>query len=247
MISGPRSFTKPFLCTIALFSLLGCSSNSRPGSDPAPPIAQVDESNAITKKDEFLVKFTTTKGDFLVLVHRKWAPIGAERFYTLLQEQYYDDCAFFRVIKDFVVQFGVNGTPEVTDKWRNSPIPDEPSEIPNKRGTITFASLGPNTRSAQIFINYDNNMHLNGDYMPFAEVIEGMGVVDSFNDEYGRELAMKQLDIMQYGNRYLKELYPNVDYVKTARIIEENGQPYVEPEVKKTTVEPTAETSSQGN
>lgn len=247
MILGPRTHSKPLFCAIALFSLLGCSSNSQQGSDPAPPIAQVEESNTITKNDEFLVKFTTTKGDFLVLAHRKWAPIGADRFYTLVQEHYYDDCAFFRVIKDFVVQFGVNGTPEVSAKWKNSPIPDEPSEIPNKRGTITFASLGPNTRSAQIFINYQNNKHLNGGYMPFAEVIEGMGVVDSFNDEYGRELAMKQLEIMQYGNRYLKELYPNVDYVKTARIIEENGKPYVEPEVKKSTEETTAEASPQGN
>ena len=122
----------------------------------------------------FKVKFETSTGDFIVEVHREWAPIGAERFYQLVKSGFYDECRFFRVVPGFMVQFGINGDPGVQRQWENN-ITDDPVVKSNTRGFVTFATSGPNSRTTQIFINFGDNESLDGQgFAPFGEVIEGM-------------------------------------------------------------------------
>lgn len=169
----------------------------------------------------FRVLFSTTAGDFTVEVHRDWAPIGAEHFYRLIAAEYYDDNAFFRVVPDFMVQFGLAGDPEVTGKWRQQ-LTDDPPMKSNKRGYITYAKTSnPNSRSTQLFINYKDNAFLDSQgFAPFGEVIDGMDVVESINAEY--EELPNQTAIETQGNTYLNAEYPNLDRIKTARFLEEN-------------------------
>src|SRR5438045_7796240 len=109
---------------------------------------------------KYKVKFTTTKGDFVVEVQRDWAPQGADRFYNLVKHGFYEDTRFFRVIKGFMVQFGISGDPAINKVMQEARIQDDPVKQSNKRGNITFATAGPNTRTSQVFINYRNNHNL---------------------------------------------------------------------------------------
>src|SRR5712692_6711746 len=81
--------------------------------------------------DVYKVKFTTTKGDFVVQVTRAWAPLGADRFYNLIQNGFYNDAAFFRVIKGFMVQFGISANPAVARVWHSANIKDDPVKQSN--------------------------------------------------------------------------------------------------------------------
>jgi peptidyl-prolyl cis-trans isomerase A (cyclophilin A) len=169
---------------------------------------------------EYQVKFETTAGDFTVDVHRDWAPKGADRFHELVKSGYYDDARFFRVVPGFVVQFGMAGDPELTQKWKEQPIADDPVKESNKRGTITFATSGPNSRTTQVFINYGDNARLdNLGFAPFGLVSgEGMQAVDKINAEYREQPS--QLQIGRQGNEYLKREFPKLDYIKKATIVE---------------------------
>lgn len=134
----------------------------------------------------YLVNFETTQGNFVIQVNRDWAPLGADRFYNLVNNGYYTDCSFFRVIPGFMVQFGINGNPEINKVWRETNIKDDPVRESNLRGYITFATSGPNSRTSQVFINYANNSRLDSmGFAPFGKVIEGMNVVDKIFSEYG--------------------------------------------------------------
>ena len=125
---------------------------------------------------EFTVKFVTTKGDFTVKVTRAWAPLGADRFYNLAKHHFFDNAAFFRVVPGFIVQFGLSADPKVARVWRAANFKDDKVTQSNKRGTITFATAGPNTRTTQLFINFGNNAGLDGQgFSPFGEVTDGMG------------------------------------------------------------------------
>src|SRR5256886_11240842 len=136
--------------------------------------------------DSFRVRFATTKGDFVIAVHRAWAPHGADRFYVLVRSGFYDGVGFFRVTPGFMAQFGIHGDTAVTVAWRQRVIPDDPVRRSNQRGLVTFATAGPGTRTTQIFINYRDNSRLDSDgFTPFAEVVEGMQVVDSLYGGYG--------------------------------------------------------------
>ncbi|HLJ50303.1 MAG TPA: peptidylprolyl isomerase [Bryobacteraceae bacterium] len=136
--------------------------------------------------DVYRVQFDTTKGSFTVEVHKDWAPLGADRFYELAKKKFFDGNRFFRVLKGFVVQFGINGKPDVMDYWYQLRIPDDPVKQSNTRGTITFATSGPATRTTQVFINYDDNTKLDAQgFAPFGRVVQGMEVVDNLNGEYG--------------------------------------------------------------
>jgi peptidyl-prolyl cis-trans isomerase A (cyclophilin A) len=174
--------------------------------------------------DTFQAKFDTTKGEFIVEVTRAWAPIGADRFYNLVKNGFYNDCRFFRVIENFMVQFGINGTPDVAIAWYNAKIKDDSVVQSNTRGYITYAMAGPDTRTTQLFINFKDNSSLDKQgFSPFGKVIEGMDVVDSIYNGYGegapRGNGPEQGRIIQEGNSYLKASFPKLDYIKSATIV----------------------------
>ncbi len=174
--------------------------------------------------ETYHVIFTTTKGDFTLEIHRDWAPSGADRFYNLVKIGFYNGDAFFRVVKGFMVQFGINGDPQVNAKWFNAKIPDDlATNHSNLRGTISFATAGPNTRTTQVFINYANNTFLDSmGFTPFGKVSQGMDVVDSLFNGYGdgppSGPGPDQNQVQQQGNAYLKADFPHLDYIKTAVI-----------------------------
>ena len=154
---------------------------------PTPPAPLLDPEQATEQApDRFRVRFDTTKGPFVIEVRRAWAPRGADRFYNLVRLGYYDNVTFFRVIEDFMVQFGIHGDPEVGSVWRYAQIPDDPVKQSNERGMVTFATAGPGTRTTQVFINYKNNAGLDRQgFAPFGRVVEGMDVVDTLYSGYG--------------------------------------------------------------
>lgn len=166
----------------------------------------------------FRVLFTTSKGPFTVEVHRDWAPNGADRFYELVKDGFYDGNRFFRVVPNFVVQWGIADDPAVQAKWRDKTIPDDPVVQSNKTGTITFAKTGsPNSRTTQLFINLKDNPGLDGQgFAPFGQVINGLNVVESLYSGYGEMPDQNQ--IQTQGNAYLQSQFPMLDYIETAKI-----------------------------
>jgi peptidyl-prolyl cis-trans isomerase A (cyclophilin A) len=176
---------------------------------------------ALTEKAPatYKVKFDTSAGAFVVQVHRDWAPLGADRFYNLVKAGFFDDVRFFRVIPNFMVQFGINGTPSVSTIWSRAQIKDDPVKQSNKRGYITFATAGPNTRTTQVFINYQDNDNLDKQgFAPFGEVTQGMNVVDKLNSQYEGKPQEQFVKIQTEGNAFLNKQFPKLDYVKTATI-----------------------------
>jgi peptidyl-prolyl cis-trans isomerase A (cyclophilin A) len=177
--------------------------------------------------DTFRAKFTTTKGDFVIEVTRKWAPNGADRFYNMVKIGYLNDVAFFRNIEGFMVQFGINGDPKVNKKWRDANIKDDPVVKSNTPGYVTFAqSSARNSRSTQVFINFGDNSRLDRDrFAPFGKVVEGMDVVKSLYNVYGEGApngrGPDQQRVQLEGNTYLKKSFPKLDYIKKAVIVEE--------------------------
>jgi peptidyl-prolyl cis-trans isomerase A (cyclophilin A) len=166
----------------------------------------------------FKAKFTTSAGDFVVEVHRDWAPRGADRFYNLVRNGYFTNASFFRVVRGFVVQFGLNANPAITKVWTEARIQDDPVVQSNKRGTLVFATAGPNTRTTQLFINYADNPRLDGmGFAPFGTVVEGMDTVDKIFPGY-RESPRQDL-ITSQGDAYLKANFPLMDKIKLARIV----------------------------
>jgi peptidyl-prolyl cis-trans isomerase A (cyclophilin A) len=171
----------------------------------------------------YKAKFDTSKGTFVVEVHRDWAPNGADRFYNLVKNGYYNDARFFRVIDGFMVQFGINGNPKIAAAWQDANIKDDPVKQSNTRGMVTFATAGPNTRTTQVFISFGDNAGLDGQgFSPFGKVISGMDVVDSLYSGYG-EGAPKghgpnQGIVQSLGNAYLEKAFPKLDYIKKATI-----------------------------
>jgi peptidyl-prolyl cis-trans isomerase A (cyclophilin A) len=172
--------------------------------------------------ETYKVKFDTSKGVFVVEVHRDWAPLGADRFYNLVRNGFYNNVRFFRVLAGFMAQFGMNGTPAVQKVWQSGQqLKDDPVKQSNKRGYITFANAGPNSRSTQVFINMVDNTFLDPEAMhfaPFGQVVEGMEVVDMLYTGYGRQNVPDQQRITNEGNAYLTKEYPKLDFVKTATI-----------------------------
>jgi peptidyl-prolyl cis-trans isomerase A (cyclophilin A) len=170
------------------------------------------------------VKFDTSAGEFVVKVTRDWAPNGADRFYNLVKNGYYDDVRFFRAIAGFMVQFGINGEPAVNTAWRNARIAPDPVKQSNKKGYITYAmGATPDTRTTQVFINYGNNANLDKmGFAPFGEVIKGIEVVDKLHTGYGegapRGKGPDQSLVQEKGNAYLTTNFPKLDYVKKATI-----------------------------
>jgi peptidyl-prolyl cis-trans isomerase A (cyclophilin A) len=170
----------------------------------------------------FKASFVTSQGTFVVTVHKDWAPKGADRFYNLVKSGYFDDIRFFRVIPNFMAQFGIHGTPSVSAAWTSARITDDPVKQSNKRGFVTFATAGPNTRTTQLFVNFGDNASLDKQgFSPFGEVTSGMDVVDKLFSGYGEIYQRKDFELprfMSEGNAYMNKAFPKMDYVKTATI-----------------------------
>jgi peptidyl-prolyl cis-trans isomerase A (cyclophilin A) len=173
----------------------------------------------------YKVRFDTSKGTLVIEVHRDWAPNGADRFYNLVKNGFYDNTRFFRVVSGFMVQFGINGDPRISAQWRNANIPDDSVRQSNQRGYITFATAGPNTRTTQVFINFADNRALDSQgFSPFGRVVSGMNVVDALYSGYGEGAPQgqgpEQGRIQSQGNAYLMSGFPKLDYIKKATIVQ---------------------------
>jgi peptidyl-prolyl cis-trans isomerase A (cyclophilin A) len=168
---------------------------------------------------EFSAAFDTSAGPFVIRVHRAWAPKGADRFYNMVKYGFFDNARFFRVVPNFMVQFGINGDPTIQAPWRDANLIDDPVTQSNKRGMVTFAKTGaPNSRSTQIFINFRDNGGLDRQgFAPFGEILSGMEAVDKITAEYGE--SPDQMRIQSQGNAYLAKEFPRLDFVKKATIV----------------------------
>jgi peptidyl-prolyl cis-trans isomerase A (cyclophilin A) len=203
----------------ACLALIGCSSSD--DNKKAPPAAsKVKE----TVPDLFHVKLDTSKGTVDIEVHRDWAPAGADHFFQLVKSGFYDGARFFRVVRGFVVQFGINGDPQTNAMWANAMLPDDPVKQPNVTGTVTYAMRGPGTRNTQIFINLaDNRKSLDSQgFAPIGKVVDGMPVVLDLYGFYGEMAPMGQgpdpTRIQQQGNDYLDSHFPRLDFIKKATV-----------------------------
>ncbi len=196
----------------------GAAPKAAPKAAPAKPNLLEPSSLRSKGPETYKVKFTTTKGDVILEITRAWAPMGADRFYNLVRGGFFTDVAFFRVIPGFMAQFGLSPRPDVAQAWDKAKILDDKVTQSNKRGMLTFATAGPNTRTTQLFINYGDNTRLDADgFAPFGQVVEGMDVVDKINPEYG-ESPNQGLITMQ-GKAYLDKNFPRLDKIISASIV----------------------------
>ena len=193
-----------------------------------PLLAPTDAELSQPAPDSFRVEFVTSRGRFVTMARRAWAPHGVDRFYYLAKYHYYDSTYFFRVIENFVAQFGISGNPTINSVWESRRIPDDPVRHSNTRGTVAFASQGPNTRTVQLFINLRDNPKLDsygGGFAPIAEVIEGLNVAEALYDGYGEGapsgLGPRQDLIVGQGNGYLRRYFPQLDYIQRLTITQE--------------------------
>jgi peptidyl-prolyl cis-trans isomerase A (cyclophilin A) len=195
------------------------------GGSSGPPKALLDPAKLDVKAPQLYdVKFETTAGDFVVSVHRTWAPLGADRFYNLVKNKFYDGNKIFRVVPGFVVQFGISPYPAVSKAWEDARIDDDTITQHNQRGAVTFAGAGPNTRTTQIFINLGDNTRLDSDqFAPFAAVTEGMDVIEQLYSGYADTPTENQGQMFAQGDTYFEEQYPKLDEIKTARVIDESN------------------------
>ena len=239
MLSTMRSAAITALLPFTLTSFAGCGG----GGDNADAEATEEQSsdsgiNTIlyypdrlveTAPESFQVRFETTKGDFIVDVTRAWAPRGADRFYNLVKNGYYDGVYFYRVMSGFMAQFGMHGEPQVQVRWSQAPIEDDSVVASNTRGTVTYAKGGPNSRTTQLFINFGDNSGLDAQgFVPIGRVSEGMDVVDQIHSGYGNieELGgtgPRAYNISAQGNAYLEENFPELDHIISATLVDPAG------------------------
>jgi peptidyl-prolyl cis-trans isomerase A (cyclophilin A) len=217
--------------TLTCFAIIAClplmaTAQEETAEQPKPNPALLDPSLANEKApDLYRVKMETTSGDFVIEVHREWAPRGADRFYNLVKIGYFNDVAFFRVLSGFMAQAGFNGDPAVSMAWLNSRIKDDPVTKSNTQGMVSFANGGPNTRSAQFFINYGDNSYLDDmSFSPFGKVVEGFESVKALYSGYGEcepnGKGPAQSKLYRRGNPYLEAEFPELDYIKKATVVE---------------------------
>lgn len=215
----PKS-TRSFLLALALAAAALLPTSAAPNKE------QLLKPDTLTEKapDKFRAKVDTSKGAFVIEVTRDWSPNGADRFYNLVKNGWYDGVRFFRVVPGFMVQFGIGGDPELNKIWMNQGIPDDAVKGSNKKGYVTYAKSGaPNSRTTQIFINFGDNSRLDTTgFSPFGLVVEGMDVVEKLNGEFGdgppQGRGPNQGRLQAEGNAYLEKEFPTLDFVKAATI-----------------------------
>jgi peptidyl-prolyl cis-trans isomerase A (cyclophilin A) len=212
-----RRMTLSVLAISVMLTGMSCVKRSDVG---APPIPTAEATSGRVADETFIVRLETSKGDIDIEVHPAWAPKGAERFRKLVEIGFYDECRFFRVVPNFMVQVGMNGDPALHAKWSENTIKDDPVLQSNLPGFVTFAKTGlPNSRSTQFFINYKDNSQLDADrFAPFGKVVSGMDVALAIEAKY-RELP-DQNAIRSAGNEYLKSQFPDLDFIKKASVVQ---------------------------
>ena len=208
---------KPLFLTLIVCS--GLLAQTKGGAAPS----LMNPSTLKAKAPEtYKVQFTTTKGNVVIEVHRAWAPLGADRFYNLVRGGFFTDAAFFRVVPNFVVQFGLSANPSVNKAWENTTFRDDPVKESNKRGYIVFATRGPDTRTTQLFINLKDNGFLDSmGFSPFGEVVEGMDAVDKIYPGYGER--PNQGRITNEGKAYIDKEFPQLDRITAAKVLPAEG------------------------
>ncbi len=252
-----KAFTLTF--ALAVLSATAFAQSQAPATTPAPakpksttaaskPAATPTYDRALLKpallKEQapptYQVKFDTTRGTFTITVTRAWAPLGADRFYNLVKHHYFDNAHFFRVVPGFVAQFGLSAYPPVNTVWEKATIKDDPHGQSNKRGTIVFATSGPNTRTTQLFINLKDNGSLDSQgFTPFGVVDgDGMKVVEMLYDQYGDSAGMDQEAITKGGKKYIDTKWPKLDMIKTATFV--GAAPAATPPKPASTTKPAA-------
>ncbi|MGD8319050.1 MAG: peptidylprolyl isomerase [Gemmatimonadota bacterium] len=216
---------------LLLAALAGACGRSEPKADaPRQTLNPLFTPKRLTETapEDFRVRFTTSEGDVVVAVHRSWAPVGADRFYNLVTNGFYDDTRIYRVLPGFMAQFGMNGDPRVNMAWKNSIIVDDPVAESNTRGRIAFAKGGPNSRTTEVFISLRDNPSLDDrGFAPFGEVVEGMDVVDRFYADYGdgppRGDGPYQAQVQAQGNAYLDTSFPELTKIEHATVETPSG------------------------
>jgi len=226
--SVPMNAVRRLLTTLAMLcASAGCTTVDRAPQTHSLLLQPNAPAMNLRSPEIFRVRLETNKGDIVIEVHRDWAPRGADRFYNLVVGGYYDGARFFRVIAGRWAQFGINGEPQIANRWRTNSIPDDPAGQSNVRGTVAFAFAVRNGRTTQIFINLQDNSatHDREPFVPFGWVVAGMEIADALNTEYGESAGGgirggKQDPIFQGGNKYLEANFPHLDYIKRAVVIE---------------------------
>jgi peptidyl-prolyl cis-trans isomerase A (cyclophilin A) len=234
-----RFFAVLFATTVLagrLWAQAGSPSQKQPAGKTSAPGSSLLNPPSLKAQapDMYKVKFITTKGDFVVQVTRAWSPLGADRFYNLVKNRFYNGAAFFRIVPGFVVQFGLSPDPAVSKAWREAKIADDRVTQSNRRGYLSFATAGPGTRTTQVFINLADNPRLDSmGFSPFGQVIEGMELIDKLNAEYGEQPDQGRIEAE--GRSYLEKSFPRLDTIKTAVI-------FTAPAAQKPAAHPTAAT-----
>ncbi|MGQ0765793.1 MAG: peptidylprolyl isomerase [Gemmatimonadota bacterium] len=222
-LAGHRSHTT-HVAMVLLGSLVIAGCDGPRGDAPGFPPTLNAQAPAV-----YRARFETSRGPFVIEVHRAWAPRGADRFHQLVSSGFLDNARFFRAVSGFMVQFGLHGDPDVNDAWEPLTIADDSVAQPNARGYLTFAAAAvPNSRNTQVFINLVDNRQLDGmGFAPFGRVVEGMDVVDSLYTGYGdgppSGFGPDQMRLMREGNRYLEREFPRLDHIRRARIVTDSA------------------------
>lgn len=225
----PLSFPMRRARSVALATItitaVGAACKGTDGAGTDPRLSKPDPAVLATPApDSFKVAVESSKGNFTIVARRDWAPRGVDRFYHLVELGYFDDTRFFRVLRGFMAQIGLHGDSRVNTAWESLRIDDDPVKQTNRRGTVSFAMAGPNTRTTQIFINYADNGNLDAmGFAPIGEVVDGMAVVDSLYANYGEGApdgsGPDQMRIAAEGNSYLTQSFPRLDFIRRARVV----------------------------
>ncbi len=209
------SAMRPLLLALAV-TLLSCSPEPAPKKAAAPQPAPVPE--------VYRVKLETTQGDIVVEVRKAWAPAAADRFHELVTQKFFDDAAFYRVMRNYIAQFGIHKDPKVSELWRLNRMPDDKRKESNRKGRLAFAQNGPGTRTTQVFINLADNAPLDAQgFVPFGKVVSGMDVAAKLYAGYGdsspRGYGPDAAKLENQGNAILAG-FPRLDSIKTARLVD---------------------------